>query len=121
MTVTGRPIVRALSGTGGEALLLGNNVGRIAYAHRDRVDVEPIRYVYESPWIWESVVVKGPFSPHNSPLAGWDYDVALAALRRLIPATLTSSDPSPHRDIVFGIHASEISGRCSVANDAVGA
>lgn len=149
MTPTGRPIIRALSGTEAEALLVDNSVGRIAYSHHDRVDVEPIHYVYAAPWIygrtsagaklltlahnqwcafetdrvrglfdWESVVVKGPFSPHNSPHAGWDYDVALAALRRLLPATLTDSDPSPHRDIVFGIHASEISGRCSIANGA---
>ena len=64
---------------------------------------------------WQSVVVKGPFSPRNSPMAGWDYDRALAALRRILPSVLTADDPAPHRDIVFGVHASEITGRCSVS------
>lgn len=31
---------------------------------------------------WQSVVVKGPFSPRDSPLAEWNEDRALAALRR---------------------------------------
>lgn len=150
MIPTGRPIIRELSGIEAEALLVDNTVGRIAYAHHDRVDMEPIHYVYDAPWIfgrtsvgaklltlahnqwcafetdrihgffdWESVVVKGPFSPRHSPLAGWDYERAVVALRRLLPATFTDVDPSPHRAIVFGIHASEISGRCSVANGAL--
>ncbi|MDB4869873.1 MAG: hypothetical protein JWL97_877, partial [Gemmatimonadales bacterium] len=37
---------------------------------------------------------------------------------RLIPDSLTPSDPIAERSIVFGIHASEISGRRSVANGA---
>jgi uncharacterized protein len=65
---------------------------------------------------WESVVVKGPFSPQNSPMASWDYGRALAALRTLSPQMLTVDDPTPHRDVVFGIHATEISGRCSTSN-----
>lgn len=145
----GKPVVRALKGEEAEALLLRNTVGRIAYSLHDRVDVEPIHYVYEAPWIfgrtsagakllalahnqwcafetdqvdgmfdWESVVVKGPFSPLGGPGAGWDPEIAIAAIRRLIPAAFTDEDPTPHRDIVFGIHASEISGRCSVSNGA---
>ena len=142
------PTIRAMRGEEAEALLLRNHVGRLAFSLHDRVDVEPLHYVYDAPWIfgrtsagskllvlghnqwcafetdevrgmfdWQSVVVKGPFSPRNSPFAGWDYDRALAALRRLLPATLTDDDPTPHRDVVFGVHASEISGRCSVSND----
>ena len=145
MTHEARPTIRVLRGDESQALLLRNHIGRIAYSLHDRVDVEPIHYVYEAPWIygrtsagaklltlahnqwcaietddvrgmfdWQSVVVKGPFSAHGTPTASWDYDAALAALRRLLPATLTSTDPTPHRDIVFGVHASEISGRCCV-------
>lgn len=145
MTNDSKPTIRVLRGDEAEALLIRNRVGRLAYSQNDRVDVEPIHYVYEAPWIfgrtsegaklltlshnswcafetdevrgmfdWESVVVKGRFAPRNSPFATWDYDRALAALRRLLPATLTDSDPTPHRDIVFGMHAAEISGRCSV-------
>jgi nitroimidazol reductase NimA-like FMN-containing flavoprotein (pyridoxamine 5'-phosphate oxidase superfamily) len=144
MTLHPRPIVRPLTGEESQALLLRNQVGRIAFSIHDRVDVEPIHYVYDAPWIfgrtsagaklltlahnqwcafetdevrglfdWDSVVVKGPFSPRGSQYATWDYDRALAALRRLLPSTLTDADPTPHRDIVFGVHASEISGRGS--------
>lgn len=147
MQIPSRPIIRVLRGDEAEALLARNRVGRIAFSLHDGVDVEPIHYVYDAPWIfgrtstgaklltlshnqwcafetdevrglfdWESVVVKGPFSPRNSPQATWDYDRAVAALRSLLPSALTDDDPTPHRDIVFGVHASEISGRCSVSN-----
>jgi hypothetical protein len=150
MTIQPKPIIRALRGDEAQALLARNQVGRIAFSLHDRVDVEPIHYVYEAPWIfgrtstgaklltlahnqwcafetddvrsmfdWASVVVKGPFSPRNSPFATWDYDRAVAALRRLLPSALTADDPTPFRDIVFGVHASEISGRCSVSSDAL--
>lgn len=143
------PIVRSLRAEESRALLARNNVGRIAFSLHDRVDVEPIHYVYTDPWIfgrtsqgakllslahnqwcafetdevrglfdWSSVVVKGQFTPRDSTFARWDYDRALAALRRLLPSTLTDDDPAPHRDIVFGIHASEISGRCSTSSAA---
>ncbi len=141
------PTIRAMRGEEAEALLTRNHVGRIAFSLHDRVDVEPLHYVYDAPWIfgrtsagaklltlehnqwcafetdevhgmfdWQSVVVKGPFSPRDSHFARWNYDRALAALRRLLPATLTDADPTPHRNVVFGVHASEISGRCSVSN-----
>ena len=141
------PIIRALKGEEAEALLARNWIGRIAFSLHDRVDIEPLHYVYDAPWIfgrtsagtklltlehnqwcafetddvrglfdWESVVVKGPFSPRHSPLAGWDYERALRALRRLVPGTLTEDDPTPHRDVVFGVHASEITGRRSTSN-----
>jgi Pyridoxamine 5'-phosphate oxidase len=139
-----RPIIRALQGDEAEALLVRNQVGRIAFSQHDRVDVEPLHYVYDAPWIfgrtsggaklltlahnqwcafetdevrsmfdWDSVVVKGPFTPSGSPFASWDYERALAALRRLLPATFTPDDPMPQRDILFGVHASEIHGRSS--------
>ena|SRR5688572_12621257 len=151
MTMDGKPIVRELMGDEAQALLARNHVGRIAFSQNDRVDIEPLHYVFEGPWIfgrtsagaklltlshnswcafetdevqgmfdWQSVVVKGPFCPRESPFATWDYDRAVAALRRLQPSTFTDSDPTPHRDIVFGVHASEISGRCSVSNVAEG-
>jgi nitroimidazol reductase NimA-like FMN-containing flavoprotein (pyridoxamine 5'-phosphate oxidase superfamily) len=147
MTTQVKPIIRVSRGDEAEALLVRNHVGRIAYSFHDRVDIEPIHYVYEAPWIfgrtsdgaklltlahnqwcafetdevrgpfdWESVVVKGPFSPRKSRFATWNYDQAVAALRRMLPSTLTDDDPTPHRNIVFGVHASEITGRCSVSN-----
>ncbi len=148
MTPPTKPIIRVLNGDDAQALLKRNQSGRIAFSQRDRVDIEPIHYVYDAPWIfgrtgpgtklltlshnswcafetddvrgmfdWESVVVKGPFSPHYSPFATWDYDQAVAALRRLLPSTLTDDDPTPFRNVVFGVHASEISGRGSVSGE----
>ncbi len=35
-----------------DALLARNHVGRIAYAFHDRVDIEPINYVYADGWIY---------------------------------------------------------------------
>jgi hypothetical protein len=150
MTIEGRPTIRALRGDEAQALLVRNQVGRLAFSLHDRVDVEPIHYVYDAPWIfgrtsagaklltlahnqwcafetdevrgmfdWQSVVVKGPFSPRHSPFANWDYDRALLALRRLLPSTLTDDDPTPHRDIVFGVHASEIHGRRSTSSHVI--
>ena len=65
---------------------------------------------------WDSVVVKGPFSSQG-PLANWEAARALAAVRRVTPEALTAADPTPHRNVLFGIHASEIFGRCSVSPD----
>jgi nitroimidazol reductase NimA-like FMN-containing flavoprotein (pyridoxamine 5'-phosphate oxidase superfamily) len=139
-----QPIIRIMTDDEAQALLVRNHVGRIAYSKDDHVDIEPIHYIYDAPWIfgrtnrgsklftlalnswcafetddvrglfdWESVVVKGLFSAHNGPLAEWDYDRALAAVRTLMPTALTDDDPTPHRNIVFGVRASEITGRCS--------
>ncbi len=35
-----------------DAILARHNMGRIAYTFRDRVDVEPINYVYRDGWIY---------------------------------------------------------------------
>ena len=40
------PHIRELTRVEMEAILARNNVGRIAYAFQDRVDIEPISYVY---------------------------------------------------------------------------
>lgn len=34
------------------ALLASEQVGRIAFTFRDRVDIEPVHYVYRDGWIW---------------------------------------------------------------------
>ncbi|MDB4877941.1 MAG: Pyridoxamine 5-phosphate oxidase-related protein [Gemmatimonadetes bacterium] len=141
------PIIRALRGDEAQEFLASHHVGRIAFSLHDRVDIEPLHYVYEAPWIfgrtsagakvltlahnrwcaleadevlgmfdWKSVVAKGPFTPLDPASAVDDYDRALTALRRFLPSTLTDDDPTPHRNILFAVHASEISGRCSVSH-----
>ena len=52
MTVHTKPVIRALKSDEAQALLARNSVGRIAFSHRDRVDIEPIHYVYAAPWIY---------------------------------------------------------------------
>ena len=51
MTATA-PAVRDLSRAEIDEILARNNVGRLAYALRNRVDVEAMPYVYEAPWIY---------------------------------------------------------------------
>lgn len=52
MTRTRKLTYRALERDEIDALLARHNVGRIAYTFRDRVDVEPINYVYQDGWIY---------------------------------------------------------------------
>ncbi|MDB4869365.1 MAG: Pyridoxamine 5-phosphate oxidase-related protein, partial [Gemmatimonadales bacterium] len=52
MTHPPKPTIRALRGDESQALLTRNRVGRIAYSFHDRVDIEPVHYVYETPWIF---------------------------------------------------------------------
>ena len=43
---------RELSRNEIEAMLLRNRVGRLAFSLRDRVDVQPIHYIYERGWLY---------------------------------------------------------------------
>jgi len=46
MTRTMDPVFRELAASEADALLARNHVGRIAYSFHDRVDIEPIHYVF---------------------------------------------------------------------------
>jgi nitroimidazol reductase NimA-like FMN-containing flavoprotein (pyridoxamine 5'-phosphate oxidase superfamily) len=35
-----------------EAMLLRNKVGRVAFSFHDRVDIQPIHYIYERGWLY---------------------------------------------------------------------
>lgn len=81
MTSAGHPTFRDLDGNEIEQILARNHVGRIAFSFHDRVDIEPIHYVYadgviylrtepgskletlaHSPWVaFEIDEVRGPF------------------------------------------------------------
>ena len=145
MKETGLPRFRELDRAECEAVLARNQVGRIAYSFRDRVDIEPLHYAYADGWIyartapgaklmtlahnrwaafqvdevvglfeWRSVVVHGAVYPVRSAEAGGDpalFDRALAALRGVIPDSLTDADPVPFRTELFRIHADEVTGR----------
>lgn len=47
ITPTGRPSFRVLDAAGCERVLARNHVARLAYAFRDRVDIEPVHYVLD--------------------------------------------------------------------------
>lgn len=145
MTRPPAPVFRELSRVECNALLERNSTGRIAYSYHDRVDIEPIHYVYSDGWIygrtevgtklrtlahnrwiafeadeteglfdWRSVVVKGALyllEPEGSHSAA--YAQAVVLLRTLVPDALTASDPAPARNVVFRIHADQVTGRAA--------
>jgi uncharacterized protein len=97
MALTGRPEFVDLPRDEAEALLARQHVGRLAYSFRDRVDIEPISYVFSSnsiycrtsegmklalvrhhPWVaFEVDEVNGPFD--------WRSVVARGTLYLLTP------------------------------------
>lgn len=134
-----------------DALLLSQSVGRLAFTFRDRVDIEPIHYVYEDGWIfgrtqfgtkinilahhpwvafevdevtalfeWRSVVVHGRIEfpdGEGAPHEREQFARAVAAFRRLVPDAFTTNDPTPARELVFGISVQEITGRAATPPD----
>lgn len=133
-----------------EAILARNKVGRIAYSFRDRVDIEPISYVFAGEWLygrtspgaklqtlqhrpwvafevdevdaqfeWRSVVVRGgfyTFSPDGPEREARAWERAIDHLRTLIAETSTGEDPVFFRNVVFGIHVDEMSGRMATTS-----
>jgi nitroimidazol reductase NimA-like FMN-containing flavoprotein (pyridoxamine 5'-phosphate oxidase superfamily) len=64
------------------------------------------------PYSWTSVVAKGTFYLLDPESGSPDvYERALKSVRALSPDAFSPSDPSPHRNILFGIFVSEITGR----------
>jgi nitroimidazol reductase NimA-like FMN-containing flavoprotein (pyridoxamine 5'-phosphate oxidase superfamily) len=49
---TATPTFSTLDDSQARALLARHNVGRIAYSLHDRVDIEPIHYVYDGDWLF---------------------------------------------------------------------
>jgi uncharacterized protein len=61
---------------------------------------------------WSSVVVKGSFRLLDPEIGSPDtYRRAEQLLRDQVAGTFAENDPTPHRDIVFGIYIHEIRGR----------
>ena len=52
MTTTIRPVLRVLTDAECRALLARHRVGRIAYSHRDHVDIEPVTFAYDGDWVF---------------------------------------------------------------------
>src|SRR5215813_3633176 len=52
MTRTVQPTLTELTAREADSLLSRNWIARLAYSWHDRVDIEPIHYVYDAPWIF---------------------------------------------------------------------
>ncbi|MGI8401144.1 MAG: pyridoxamine 5'-phosphate oxidase family protein [Gemmatimonadaceae bacterium] len=48
----GEVVIRKLGRDEIEEIIKRNNVGRIAFSFHDRVDIEPIHYIYEHGWLY---------------------------------------------------------------------
>ena len=139
------PEIRAMTQHACVALLTRQRVGRIAFSYNDRVDIQPIHFVYEAGWLygrtshgaklvtlahnrwvafevdevrdtfdWESVVIHGSFhrlDPDGLPAEVAGYARAADLLREIVPDTLTSDDPVPHRTVLFRIAVGDMTGR----------
>jgi len=51
MTTTSAPTIRALTREECERILHRNQVGRLAYARSNRLDIQPVNYVYADGWL----------------------------------------------------------------------
>jgi nitroimidazol reductase NimA-like FMN-containing flavoprotein (pyridoxamine 5'-phosphate oxidase superfamily) len=68
--------------------------------------------VVGGPFDWTSVVVKGTFYLLDPETGSPDvYARALASARALVSDAFSPADPAPHRSILFGVFASEVTGR----------
>lgn len=51
LTTPATPVFRELSRAECDEMLARNNVGRVAFSFHDRVDIEPVNYVYSDGWL----------------------------------------------------------------------
>ncbi len=135
-----KPVFTELSDGECRAILAGNHIGRIAFAHQNRVNVHPIGYVFRENWLacrtqeggkievlrrspyvaFEVDEVEGPLDWRSVVVQGSVYEEdfptasreeTLAALRSIMPSVLTPDDPTPQRHLLFRIHIREMTGR----------
>ncbi|HJQ53037.1 MAG TPA: pyridoxamine 5'-phosphate oxidase family protein [Gemmatimonadaceae bacterium] len=128
-----------------ERILMRNTVGRLAFSFHDRVDIQPIHYVYERGWLygrtsegdkimalthnqwvafeidevrdvfeWTSVVIHGSFwilHPRGSAHAEELWVKAAELVSKIVPGSLTETDPVSFRQTLFRIAVSDVRGR----------
>lgn len=67
-----------------------------------------------SPASWTSVVARGTIymlPADGAPIEQREYARAVAELKKAMPEALSADDPTPHREIVYGLHIDSITGR----------
>jgi uncharacterized protein len=45
------PVIRSLNRAECDAILARNSIGRLAFSFHDRVDIEPLHYVFDNEWL----------------------------------------------------------------------
>lgn len=86
----------------------GTKLSRLLHNPWCALEADEVR----DPFDWSSVVVKGTFYLLDPEQGSPDtYRRGVTLLRELIPGTFTADDPTPQRDILFGIFVREIAGR----------
>ena len=130
-----------------EALLARHHVGRIAFSFKDRVDIQPIGYVYEGEWLscrtepgtkletlhhspWVAFEVdesRGVFDWESVVIRGTVYlmpegssdrAATIASMQKVVPEAFTAADPTPYRNVVFRVYPREMTGRRASSNAA---
>lgn len=141
----GDVIFREMSREEIEAMLIRNQVGRLAFSLHDRVDIQPLHYIYERGWLygrtsegdkiaalkhnqwvafevdeisdlfdWRSIVIHGSFwimHPRGSPRAEELWTKAAELVTKIVPGSLTDTDPVAFRQTLFRIAVSDVRGR----------
>lgn len=140
MTVHPNVTFRSLDAAECTEVLRRHHVGRLAFGFHDRVDIEPISYIYGGEWLggrtergtkiesllhhpwvaFEVDEVDGPLDWRSVVIQGTvylleenspEYLETVAAMRRIVPQVFTGEDPTPQRNIVFRVYPHEIVGR----------
>ena len=77
----------------------------------------------EGPFEWRSVVAYGTvylLPLDGSPIEQREARRAVEALRSIMPDAFSSKDPVPERQIIYGLHITELSGRMAGIRDMPG-
>ena len=89
---------------------MGTKLSQLAHHPWCAFEVDEVRGQFD----WTSVVVHGSLTLLDPEVNADTYALALELLRDLVPETFTSSDPTPQRSILIGIHVDEVTGRTAV-------
>ena len=89
---------------------IGAKLARLAQHPWCAFEVDEVRGFFD----WTSVVAKGSLHLLDPESGSGTYLRALAMLRTLVPETFLAGDPTPNRTILFGIHATEVTGRAAI-------
>jgi len=92
----------------------GAKLAALAHSPYAAFEVDEVK----GPFAWRSVVAHGTMYrlPHDgAPIERSQFARAVAALREMIPDTLTERDPVPERQVVYGFNIHKITGRSARA------